>query len=1105
MKRIKAFGLFLMMLIGMAVNASAYTVTFEWDSPGSVRIQRESQAGPWVDLSPDQTSYTTEQGGWIYIYGADGWRVTGAQSNKGETLSVGTYGNNGPYVGLYVGASKDGNVYKVDVEKVTRNDSFTIDIVNGAQYLNATFNTGYKLDLQDGSHSYKFNADFDTTLTLSLTDIASAYQVKLNGTDVQKNSFYPKYEDIAIRPGDTLFIQMFEEAEPMDCTLTFEYGEGMEGCLYNIYNRTTGKFIQPDELINNSIVVKENTELRVNLIGDDYTYSSFMLNGTDITSDFANDAITFFVTEAATTLRIEGTARVYADIDFTGYIANAEGLELSLSYQGTPLAMPEGTAVSGDIVVDPTLTLPAAETKKYVIPISEKNGKFFFSPKKGYYISNVYTLTPEGTVELHSGSASISAKIDGTTFYMMIEKIPESYTADLSVTGTDFSMRINASSALSDSWGNPSPPSYSSAEGEREISFIPGYGTPIVFGFVGDESQSPAVYLDGAAATGTINSNSGAVEFFITPYSPTDDTKIAAGVKSKIAVYNSYTQRPQLSGASMTVEEGAEAEFFYSPVMHKADPAGQVVISGTQFTVRPASPKMVVTYKNQPVELDENGEYVFVATGNARNNVVKVSPAPDAPVYPITPLHGTTVDNLSLITITFPDVTEVEYNDNKNILLTGPETNMASNDVHGSGNEWNVTFRNPSVSGEYTVTFPAGAFTLDGKASLEAKAVYNFTTGWELLPAPGSTVENLDEIILSFPNAKNVEFVGSYYSFSLAKGQAYAVPGYNCTKVESATVPTFSLTLAKGVVPPVGNYTFTIEEGTFTVDGSPSAEIFVTYTIDREASLEYQQSPEKTIVYQDYGYDFAIIFDEGTSIGYPIDRSKIKILFDGEEIAASAFDMGAEANMLMFMIFDTQYVKAGHLALEIEEGAFMLGSTPAPAISAAWDVVAPQTFEVEVSTKRDPSAEGKVNDLSEIYLYFPEATSGEVFQQSGAQLRNSDYSYSQAGVITLDTSTTSGVRFIVTYDPAPESPGTYTFAVHPGTITLDGAFPSPEIRETFAFDALSGVYSIFGDEDGCVSVYTLDGKIVLDKAPAEKMRGLEKGIYLINGKKTIVR
>ena len=115
--RSKIFGLFLTMFLGMVFHASALKVTFEWDIPGSVKIQLESQVGPYVDLAPDQTSYVLETKGWCYLYGEDGYIITSAQTADGEkSLNIGR-NNNGTYAGAYFADSYDGLTYKVKVAK----------------------------------------------------------------------------------------------------------------------------------------------------------------------------------------------------------------------------------------------------------------------------------------------------------------------------------------------------------------------------------------------------------------------------------------------------------------------------------------------------------------------------------------------------------------------------------------------------------------------------------------------------------------------------------------------------------------------------------------------------------------------------------------------------------------------------------------------------------------------------------------------------------------------------------------------------------------------------------------------------------------------------
>ncbi|MDE6339513.1 MAG: hypothetical protein K2K97_06975, partial [Muribaculaceae bacterium] len=130
---------------------------------------------------------------------------------------------------------------------------------------------------------------------------------------------------------------------------------------------------------------------------------------------------------------------------------------------------------------------------------------------------------------------------------------------------------------------------------------------------------------------------------------------------------------------------------------------------------------------------------------------------------------------------------------------------------------------------------------------------------------------------------------------------------------------------------------------------------------------------------------------------------------------------------------------------------------------------------------------------------------GEIFQESGARLRTRDYSYSETGKISIDNSTTSGVKYLITFDPAPTAFGEYMLSINGGTFTLDGAFASPDIEQTFTLVKGSDVTAVYADENGCVTVMTLDGKVILDKTPAEKLRALENGIYIVNGKKTLLK
>lgn len=475
--------------------------------------------------------------------------------------------------------------------------------------------------------------------------------------------------------------------------------------------------------------------------------------------------------------------------------------------------------------------------------------------------------------------------------------------------------------------------------------------------------------------------------------------------------------------------------------------------------------------------------------------------------YEVSPENGATVEKLSEITITFPGVEEVEYNDEVAITLEGPDGYSASStDVHGTGNVWTVSFRNPSAEGEYTVTFPAGAFTLDGEASKEEVASYIYKQIWKLSPEPGNTLTSLNELTLSFPEATEVEYVGSGYMFALSKGQVYSTPSMNCEKVEDASVPTFKITLIEGAqTPPNGLITFSVEEGAFEIDGKESPEIRVEYTLDAPVSTEYQVTPEGTIVISEYGIDFAFLFDETATVIAPA-KADVTVTINDEPF--TSFEMMAEGNMLMFGIYQAE-LPEGTLKVTIPAGAFKIGKEESPAISQEWNLVAAKVFEPEISFAGE--AEGNsVSDLGKIYITFPDATSGEVWNPYGsfASLKKNDYSYFQNGTVELVENETraTGVTFSITFDPAPTEDGDYTLAVREGTFILDGVYSSPEIDHIFMLDStMTGIESIFADENGNVTVYTLDGRVILNNVPAAQLRELEKGMYIINGKKTLVK
>ena len=1359
MKRLYSLGLLLIMLLTAGLSASALKVTFEWEVPGSVKIQTGGLSGPFVELAADQTSYvfeTTSTFGYCYVYGADGYMVQTTTSTDGSKTfnPVLPYGKTEKYIGGSMNSSCDGKTFKVNVIKLERNDSFTIDVENGLDALTATFASGYKLDLKNGSNTYAFNPAIDDPLSIAFTGVESLYKITLNGTDVPKHQYYKQYDNINVQPDDVLAIRVYEK-EPVDCSFTLKYGDGMEGCLNNIRNATLSTFIMPDEIENNTISVKEGSSLWLNFLGDDYNYSKFIFNGEDVTGSFNSsmNQLRLTITEESNTLEIQGTAKVYGNVEFTGYIINGEGVEFSLTYGGDAMTMPQGTAITSDITVAGQV-FTIADTKKYVIPVSEKNAKMFMRPKAGYYISKVLCKV-DGKFDIKDGGSAISKENDGTEFYMVVNKMEDPYTANTSFTGSKNFLKFKGSVQFANNWDNPEAASYATAAGEGTISFVPGYDTPLTLSH--SEDITAGVYLDGLKLTGSVDEN-GQKNYSFTPYFPAASAD--PQLHSTITVYNNDTEGTSYAVTLTAADDAATVS--YGPVHHVADAATLAAnrfLRNTEFVVKPADKDCQISVNGELVHgiaaggvsvngLNDKGEYVFQlkknttiaiekstfteisvdpadgsivkkldenkvtvpvtdpnfelmpytsaeglanisltpkaggeaihgaelgapaasadgqamvfpitlsaiapageyildipagvffdakwdetaegyvpaeggALSQAYTGTVTVDPtlkskfetytitpasgsalkslgtfylafpefditkemfyadkdatitdgstvydcliypdwnatsgrnftltivnedseditldaagtwtlsipeaafsfdgeaspaieatytiAADMPEYPLSPVPGTVTGNLSKLFITFPGASEIEYNEIA-ITLEGDGFSASTVEVSHPENpqQYQILFGStPLVEGDYTVTIPEGAFTVDGEPSKTVIATFHYKPSWKLTPAPGSTVESLDEFTLEFPDAKEVTFEGSMWSFILTNGGSYASAGFECTEVEGASHPTFTLTLNSDSQHPAnGTLSFLIDEGTFLVDGEASPQIQCSYILDAPVSVDYTLTPDNgVIIFSEYGATWAIVFGETSFVGSAFDASKAKVTVNDKVLAYDTdYLVMAENNYLMMGFTNTDNcIDGATLHVQLEAGAFTVSGESSPAVDASWILMAPKEYSFVLT----PADGTTTNDLSAIKVGFPEAKSAEVFNQYSVSLVRG-YEYRQTPAITAVADAEYPV-FELNVATPPTVAGEYKLEIREGAFTLDGSQASPAILATFKFDPTSGITDVeIGIANG-VTVVTLDGRLILDKATADDLKKLPAGIYIINGKKVLLK
>ncbi len=499
------------------------------------------------------------------------------------------------------------------------------------------------------------------------------------------------------------------------------------------------------------------------------------------------------------------------------------------------------------------------------------------------------------------------------------------------------------------------------------------------------------------------------------------------------------------------------------------------------------------------------------------------------------------------VTFTFDDATEVSYTPTDELaglrITYNGEDLRAVENVFGDDAEYGyklvdnygdntVVIRlSPKVlaaPGILNISIDEGRFTIDGMASPAIE--YSCTFGdykefsYTLTPDGSEPVSSLAEFILTFTNATSATIDEDKLDITLSQGMAWSFPGYpTVTPVEGAEHPTFKIafnfTAEALSVFKAGNYTLRIDEGSFILDaGQPSPMISQTYSYKSDKPVDWtltkMPDSDDVILYNNewdnyYFVEIGVAFAETESYSRGENFSAIKIELDGValEISSTVSEtttytsgFSSDSNVLYFDVRNTESF-AGTLKLTIPAGAIKLTGEPnAEDIVYTWNVVAPKTYTYTLT----PDGKTPVSSLDEITVAFPEAVTGELWNRGFIQFKDSNYNWlTLEDVVAVEGADCA--TFKMTFDTSEIKEGVYKLEIREECFTLDGSQASPAIEQAYTYKKGSGLTMIPAAADGTYTVYTLDGKVVLDKAAATDLLNLEKGIYIINGKKIAIK
>lgn len=365
----------------------------------------------------------------------------------------------------------------------------------------------------------------------------------------------------------------------------------------------------------------------------------------------------------------------------------------------------------------------------------------------------------------------------------------------------------------------------------------------------------------------------------------------------------------------------------------------------------------------------------------------------------------------------------------------------------------------------------------------------------------------------------------------LAIGNVIYYGDVNVDEVKDAACPTFIVTF-----PDMFDYDTTlgglinlsIDEGTFTVDGEfDSPVISQTWTLKRtkEVVTDYIFGPAGDIVNQGYGIYATISFDGDEIIS--LNRSNVVVKFNDEVLPESEYNLSVindDNRCIYFELMNDRFMDktlTGTLSVSIPDQAVSVSGVKIGAIEHTWNIVLPKDFNYTVKgfaskylagptyDYKNPAQTTELpecGDLSEIIFEIPNAKTARLWNATYINLRSRDYfSYGAHAPEVEEVIGAEHPTFKFKFAEAPEAETIYELSFNYGAFYVDNAYETPNLEFAVVFKKGSGVAEIIGSTAEGFTVVTVDGKVVFTNGTLDQVKALDKGIYIINGKKVAVR
>lgn len=250
---------------------------------------------------------------------------------------------------------------------------------------------------------------------------------------------------------------------------------------------------------------------------------------------------------------------------------------------------------------------------------------------------------------------------------------------------------------------------------------------------------------------------------------------------------------------------------------------------------------------------------------------------------------------------------------------------------------------------------------------------------------------------------------------------------------------------------------------------------------------------------------FNPVFVDGDFLGELDENAEISLVSNGVTVGGAAAVTEDADGRGFTVAFAEEVTAEGTYTLNIPEGLYtsVKGDFKSPAITASYEIKGNPFTGYTLNPEDGSDISVPTSTTLVFYVTFEGETLDERIRDwDEITLSNGERSYSAS----QGMKTGGGTGFMIQITQVNDMPsGTYTLRVPEGFYQSTTGMPTPAIEATYQITNPSVGVAGIESEEGVADVYDLAGRKVLRAADADAVRSLDNGLYIVNGKRVLVR